>query len=114
VPVRQSVRAAVHRTLHQLDDGELAARHLAGDPQAFGALVDRYQTHLLNFVNRIIADRDRAEDLVQEAFIRVFRHLPRFDRTKKFSTWVYTIASNLVKNELRSRRRNCGTRSTFA
>jgi RNA polymerase sigma-70 factor (ECF subfamily) len=81
-------------------------RHLAGEPQAFGTLVDRYQTRLLNFVNRTIGDRERAEDLVQEVFIRVFRHLHRFDQTKKFSTWIYTIASNLAKNELRNRSRN--------
>ncbi len=99
-------RTNVRRTLHQLDDGRLAQQHLEGDPQAFGALVDRYQTRLLNFINRTIADRERAEDLVQEAFIRVSRHLHRFDRTKKFSTWIYTIASNLAKNELRSRSRN--------
>ena len=80
--------------------------HLAGEPQAFGTLVDRYQTRLLNFVNRTIGDRERAEDLVQEVFIRVFRHLHRFDQTKKFSTWIYTIASNLAKNELRNRSRN--------
>jgi RNA polymerase sigma-70 factor (ECF subfamily) len=43
---------------------------------------------------------------VQEVFIRVYRHLGRFDRTKKFSTWAYTIASNLAKNELRNRSRN--------
>jgi RNA polymerase sigma-70 factor, ECF subfamily len=43
---------------------------------------------------------------VQEVFIRVYRHLHRFDRSKKFSTWVYTIASNLAKNELRNRSRN--------
>jgi len=96
---------AARRTL-PASDGRLAERHLAGDPQAFGAMVDRYQTRLLNFINRSIDDRDRAEDLVQEVFVRVFRHLHRFDRTKKFSTWIYTIASNLVKNELRSRGRD--------
>ena len=104
----------------ELDDGHFAERHLAGDPRAFGTLVDRYQTRLLNFVNRTIADRERAEDLVQEVFIRVFRHLHRFDRTRKFSTWIYTIASNLAKNELRSRshtptnRRVVGIRNLFA
>ena len=50
--------------------------------------------------------RAACEDLVQEVFIRVHRHLHRFDRSKKFSTWVYTIASNLAKNELRNRSRN--------
>jgi len=92
--------------LHEFDDGRLVLEHLRGDPQAFGALVDRYQTRLLNFINRTIGDRERAEDLVQEVFIRVFRHLHRFDQTKKFSTWIYTIASNLAKNELRNRSRN--------
>ena len=99
-------RALERQTLHEFDDGRLVLTHLSGDPQAFGTLVDRYQTRLLNFINRTIGDRERAEDLVQEVFIRVFRHLHRFDQTKKFSTWIYTIASNLAKNELRNRSRN--------
>jgi hypothetical protein len=77
-------RALQREALHELDDGQVVMRHLAGEAQAFGALVDRYQTRLLNFVNRTIGDRERAEDLVQEVFIRVFRHLHRFDQTKKF------------------------------
>src|SRR3990172_2162512 len=101
-----TARALERQALHELDDGRLVLEHLAGDPQAFGTLVDRYQTRLLNFINRTIGDRERAEDLVQEVFIRVFRHLHRFDQTKKFSTWIYTIASNLAKNELRNRSRN--------
>ncbi len=84
----------------------LIEAHLAGDPRAFGQIVSRYQVRLLNFVYRMIGDRERAEDLVQEAFLRVYRHLDRFDRTRKFSTWVYTIASNLAKNELRNRSRS--------
>jgi RNA polymerase sigma-70 factor (ECF subfamily) len=84
----------------------LIEAHLAGDPRAFGKIVDRYQVRLLNFVYRMIGDRERAEDLVQEAFLRVHRHLDRFDRTRKFSTWAYTIASNLAKNELRNRSRS--------
>jgi RNA polymerase sigma-70 factor, ECF subfamily len=102
----ESVRALEREQLQELDDGQVVARHLAADPQAFGSLVDRYQTRLLNFINRTIGDRERAEDLVQEVFIRVFRHIQRFDQTKKFSTWIYTIASNLAKNELRNRSRN--------
>jgi len=92
--------------LGSLDDTALVTAFLAGESRAFDAIVDRYQMRLLNFVYRIVGDRERAEDLVQEAFIRVHRHLGRFDRSKKFSTWVYTIASNLAKNELRNRSRN--------
>ena len=88
------------------DNAQLVAAHLAGDGRAFQELVGRYRGRLLNFVNRMIGDRERAEDLVQEAFIRVYRHLHRFDTTKKFSTWIYTIASNLAKNELRNRSRS--------
>jgi RNA polymerase sigma-70 factor (ECF subfamily) len=54
----------------------------------------------------MIGDAERAEDLVQETFVRVHRHLHRFDPTRKFSTWIYTIASNLAKNELRNRSRS--------
>ena len=61
---------------------------------------------LLNFVYRTVGDRERAQDLVQETFVRVYRHMQRFDQTKKFSTWIYTIAGNLAKNELRNRSRN--------
>ena len=84
----------------------LIESHLAGDSRAFGRIVERFQVRLLNFVYRMIGDRERSEDLVQEAFLRVHRHLGRFDRTRKFSTWVYTIASNLAKNELRNRSRS--------
>ena len=61
---------------------------------------------MINFDYRTIGDRERGEELVQEVFIRVHRHLHRFDQSKKFSTWIYTIASNLAKNELRNRSRN--------
>jgi RNA polymerase sigma-70 factor, ECF subfamily len=92
--------------LKGLDDSALVAAFLDGEKRAFNELVERYQTRLLNFVYRTTGDRERAEDLVQETFIRIYRHLHRFDQSKKFSTWAYTIASNLAKNELRNRSRN--------
>jgi RNA polymerase sigma-70 factor, ECF subfamily len=101
-----STGAAVREQLRQLEDGAVVSAFLTGEERAFQELVSRYQTRLLNFIYRTIGDRERAEDLVQEVFIRVYRHLHRFDRSKKFSTWIYTIASNLAKNELRNRSRN--------
>jgi RNA polymerase sigma-70 factor (ECF subfamily) len=92
--------------LKQLDDSGVVAAFLDGNKRAFGELVERYQNRLLNFIYRTTGDRERAEDLVQETFIRVYRHLHRFDQSKKFSTWIYTISSNLAKNELRNRSRN--------
>ncbi|HEX8433429.1 MAG TPA: sigma-70 family RNA polymerase sigma factor [Longimicrobium sp.] len=97
---------SVREQLKQLDDSGVVAAFLAGEKRAFGELVERYQNRLLNFVYRTTGDRERAEDLVQETFIRIYRHLHRFDQSKKFSTWAYTIASNLAKNELRNRSRN--------
>jgi RNA polymerase sigma-70 factor (ECF subfamily) len=101
-----TVPIAPRESLAELEDAALVRRFLDGEERAFQVIVERYQTRLLNFVYRTIGDRERAEDLVQEAFIRVYRHLHRFDDTKKFSTWVYTIASNLAKNELRNRSRS--------
>lgn len=103
---RQSGAADARIDLKTLDDAALVAEYLGGRRRAFHELEDRYHLRLLNFIYRTIGDRDRAEDLVQETFVRVYRHLHRFDPTKKFSTWIYTIASNLAKNELRNRSRN--------
>jgi len=87
-------------------DSQVVQQFLDGNSRAFGELVNRYDKRLLNFVYRTVGDRERAQDLVQETFVRVYRHLHRFDQTKKFSTWIYTIAGNLAKNELRNRSRN--------
>ena len=97
---------SIREQLKGMDDAEVVTAFLEGEERAFQELVERYQTRLLNFIYRTIGDREKAEDLVQEVFIRVYRHLHRFDRSKKFSTWAYTIASNLAKNELRNRSRN--------
>jgi RNA polymerase sigma-70 factor (ECF subfamily) len=90
----------------QPDNSALITACIQGDARAFDLLFRRYSLRLLNFINRIIRDREKAEDLVQEAFIRIHRHLPRFDRSRQFSTWIYTIASNLARNELRNRSRS--------
>ncbi len=98
----QTERVATER----LGDNELVERYLAGESRRFQELVERYEGRMVNFIQRSIGDRDRAEDLAQEVFVRVYRHIRRFDTSKKFSTWIYTIASNLAKNELRNRSRN--------
>ena len=94
------------RQLSELSDSDVVQAFLDGDQRGFEELVQRYDSRLLNFVYRTVGDRERSQDLVQETFVRVYRHLGRFDQSKKFSTWIYTIASNLAKNELRNRSRN--------
>lgn len=102
----RAVRPGAGSAFAELEDAQVVQAFLDGQSRAFDELVARYQVRLLNFIYRTIGDRERAEDLVQEVFIRIYRHLHRFDQTKKFSTWAYTIASNLAKNELRNRSRN--------
>ena len=100
------LRSSAATPLAEMTDEQLVTAHLDGRNAAFQALYDRYRDRLVHFITRKTGDSDRAQDLVQEAFIRVTRHLHRFDTSKKFSTWVYTIASNLSKNELRNRSRS--------
>ncbi len=89
-------------------DDELMERYRAGDEDAFTLLVRRHQQPLINFIARYINDRDSAEDLAQETFVRIFKASPRYKPGQAhFKTWMYHIASNLCKNELRNRgRRN--------
>lgn len=103
---RQKTTSRDSKRLAELDDSQVVRRFLAGEEKAFAELVHRYDKRLQNFVYRTVGDRERAEDLIQETFVRVYRHLHRFDQTRKFSTWIYTIAGNLAKNELRNRSRN--------
>lgn len=72
-----------------------------GSEGAFACLVDRYKNRLQNLIYRYIRDFQRSEDLAQEAFVRVYQHRERYRKTGKFSTWIFTIAVNLAKNEIR-------------
>ena len=91
-------------------DADLALRHLEGDPEAFGALVDRYQDRLFRFLHRTIGNRRRAEHLAEEVFVRVFRYLDQFDPTTTFSAWIHAIATNVAENELLGRQRKAKER----
>jgi RNA polymerase sigma-70 factor (ECF subfamily) len=86
-------------------DEDLMLALKGGDESAFAELMRRHRGPIVNFVNRLIGDRDRAEDLAQEVFLRVYRHAGTYRVTARFTTWLYTIASNLGKNELRNRAR---------
>lgn len=90
---------------NKVTDEQLIARFQQGDVQAFDVLVRRYKDQLLNFVYRFVGNRSDAEDIVQETFLRVFKNKHYYKEIAKFSTWVYTIAGNLAKTELRRRKR---------
>ncbi len=76
-----------------------------GSQEAFNRLVDRYKNRLFNLVVRMIPTREEAEDIVQETFLRVYQHKNNFDPKYCFSTWIYTIALNLAKNNLRRKKK---------
>ena len=86
-------------------DEELIARFQQGDTYAFDQLVHRYKDPLLNFIFRFIGDVNEAEDIVQDTFYRVYKNKHYYKEVAKFSTWIYTIAGNLAKTELRRRKR---------
>ena len=86
-------------------DEELIARFQEGDVYAFEQIVHRYKDPLINFIYHFLGDRIDAEDVIQETFLRVFKNKHLYRNIAKFSTWIYTIASNLAKTELRRRRR---------
>ncbi|NOQ98400.1 MAG: sigma-70 family RNA polymerase sigma factor [Calditrichae bacterium] len=86
-------------------DEELIARFQDGDTYAFDQLVRRYKDPLLNFIFRFIGDLNESEDLVQDTFYRVYKNKHYYKEVAKFSTWIYTIAGNLAKTELRKRKR---------
>jgi RNA polymerase sigma-70 factor (ECF subfamily) len=72
---------------------------------AFEELVGRYKNRLVNLLHRMLSDQNEAEDLVQETFLRVWTHRQDYDFSYCLSTWIYTIALNLARNELRKRRK---------
>ncbi len=86
-------------------DEQLIAKFQQGDEYAFDQIVRRYKEPLLNFVFRFIGNSIEAEDIVQDTFYRVYKNKHYYKEVAKFSTWIYTIASNLSKTELRRRRR---------
>jgi RNA polymerase sigma-70 factor (ECF subfamily) len=77
----------------------------AEDPDYLALLVRRYRTPLYNFVFRFVGDRETAEDVVQETFLRCLKHRHQYVAIEQVSTWLYTIAGNLAKTELRRRKR---------
>jgi len=77
-------------------DDVLVAQAQRGDAAAFGRLVERHQDALFNGICRMVGRREDAEDLAQEAFVKAFRAIGRFEGRSSFFTWLYSIAHNLV------------------
>ena len=83
------------------DDQTDVERVLAGNLSAFEGIVRRWQTPLVNLAYRFCHDRGRSEDMAQEAFLRAYRGLAQWRRDAVFSTWLFALATNLYRSELR-------------
>lgn len=89
----------------EMDDHSLLAATREGDELAFQEIVRRYRNQITNYVYRMIDDYDRAVDIAQETFVRVYVNVDRYQATFSFSTYIYRIAHNLAITELRQRKR---------
>lgn len=89
------------RPPHSILEMALVDRVLSGDTQAFALIVQRWQGPLINLAWRYCRDRSRAEELAQEAFLRAWRGLRSWRRESSFSTWLFSIAANVYRNDLK-------------
>jgi RNA polymerase sigma-70 factor, ECF subfamily len=85
-------------------DQELVALLMKGDQQAFALLVERHQRAVFNLTYRMLGEAKEAEDAAQEAFLRAYQHIDRYDASRPFKTWLLSIASNYCIDKLRKRR----------
>ncbi len=85
-------------------DRTAVRRCLGGDVEAFGVLVERYQDRIFNACVRIVSDRETAREMAQEAFLRAYERLCTFREGARFSTWLFAIAINQCRSELRRRK----------
>jgi len=89
----------------EVRDEDLIVMVQEGQRKAYDELVSRYKGRLFSFILRMVKDPDLAEELTQETLIRVYVHAAKYREIAKFSTWVFTIATNLVRNRMRQRSR---------
>lgn len=83
------------------DDAATVRCVLAGDVEAFASIVERWQGPLVNLAFRFCRDRAIAEDMAQEAFLKIYRGLPRWRQESRFSTWMFAVAANQYRSMLR-------------
>ena len=100
-----SMQSVNQKNRYQYTDEELIASFQNGNEQAYIELVRRYRNRLMTFVFRFVGDMESSEDIVQDTMIKVYTHKHYYKEIAKFSTWIYTIAGNLAKTELRKRKR---------
>lgn len=86
-------------------EAEIIQAALAGNPKAFDQLLGLYERKIFGYLYRLTNHPQDAEDLTQETFLKVYRALKTFDTKRKFSTWLYTVATNTAYDWLRKKQR---------
>jgi RNA polymerase sigma-70 factor (ECF subfamily) len=86
-----------------LSDQEVVARAAEGHERAYRELISRYERPVFSLIYRLVRDREHAEDLAQETFIKVLNAIDRYDATYKFSSWIFKIANNTAIDALRKK-----------
>jgi RNA polymerase sigma-70 factor (ECF subfamily) len=93
------------RRYEKLSDEKVIEQFQGGDLVSFDVLVARYKEQLTNFVFNFVGEKSDAEDIVQDTFVKIYQYKQLYKNIAKFSTWIYTVAGNLAKSELRKRKR---------
>ncbi len=101
-------------SLDSLSSEQLMLEHCQGSDEAFELLVQRHQKQILNYVYRMVQNRQVAEEITQEVFIALVKNTKRYQPTAKFTTYLYTIASNMVSKEWLRRKRRPVLMSIFS
>ncbi|OGI34332.1 MAG: hypothetical protein A2259_02580 [Candidatus Moranbacteria bacterium RIFOXYA2_FULL_43_15] len=85
----------------EISDNKLAEIVREGDSERYGEIIDRYQGKLFAYLYRLIGNREEAQDLLQDVFIKVYKNLRGYDAERKFSSWIYRIAHNEAVNHIK-------------
>jgi RNA polymerase sigma-70 factor (ECF subfamily) len=91
----------LEKPLQEWHDDNLIRETLAGNSEAFGHLIRKYKDSLYDLACRILGNPEEAEDVLQDALLEAYRHLGGFKHEARFSTWLYSIVLNRVRNRLR-------------
>ncbi|HTY37775.1 MAG TPA: sigma-70 family RNA polymerase sigma factor [Bacteroidota bacterium] len=94
----------------QKTDATIVREILAGDKRAFGEIIDRHKDKAMTLAVRMLRNREDAEEAIQDAFVRAFKALPRFEWKSSFSTWLYRIVYNVCSTRLSRRDEESHTR----
>jgi len=101
----QEKRMAIHPDPSASDE-DLIFQVQEGHRQAFDLLVLRYKDRLYNFILKMVRDPELAEEIAQDTFVRAYIHADKYRTIARFSTWLYTIGLNLVRNHMRRKKRS--------